>query len=99
MRSAGFLNQETGTTWKEPGVPDPASAFVAMTDLADRPGQGVAFLKECIRPVATRSEEQTRHLIAALDDDAFEARQAAERNLAALERLVRRPAEEHPTLP
>jgi WD40 repeat protein len=70
--------------WEGLGSADPGRAFVAVADLADRPGQGMTLLKDRVRPVAVRSEEQVRRLVAAFDDDAFDAREAAERDLAAL---------------
>jgi WD40 repeat protein len=70
--------------WEDLGSPDPAKALVAAADLADRPGQGVPLLKDRVPPVPTRSDEQVRRLIAALDDEAFDVREAAERDLAAL---------------
>jgi hypothetical protein len=70
--------------WEDLGAADPAKAFIAVADLVDRPEQGVAVVKDRVRPVATRPEEQVRRLVAALDDEAFEIREAAERDLAAL---------------
>jgi WD40 repeat protein len=89
--------------WQDLGAADPARAFAAVADLADRPGQGVALVKERLRAVAPPSAEEVRRLVAALDDEAFAAREAAERQLAALgpgtwpvlrEALSRRPSAE-----
>jgi WD40 repeat protein len=70
--------------WEDLGSPDPAKAFVAAADLADRPGQGLRVLKDHLRPVEARSEEQVRRLVTALDDDSFDTRESAERELTAL---------------
>ena len=88
--------------WEALGDSDPAKAFVAAADLADQPSQAVALLTERLRPVATIPAEQVRRLVAALDDDSFEARGAAERKLAALGSRVwpalRKALGQHPSL-
>ncbi len=94
---------EVRQAWKNLGDADPAKAFAAVADLADRPGQAVALLKERIHPVAPTPTEEVRRLVAALDDEDFQAREAADRKLAVLgpvarpvlrEALGKRPSEE-----
>jgi WD40 repeat protein len=70
--------------WEDLSDPDPAQAFAAVAELADRPRQGLSLLKERLRPVTPLSAEKVRRLIAALDDRVFASREAAERELAAL---------------
>jgi WD40 repeat protein len=70
--------------WEDLGDPDPAKAFRTAADLADQPDEAVAILKERLRPAVPIPAEQVRKLIAALGDDAYETREAAQRKLAAL---------------
>ncbi len=72
------------TTWETLSDPDPAKAFLASADLADRPGQGVPFVKDRLHPLVPIPAEQIRGLIAALDEDSFDAREAAQRKLVSL---------------
>jgi WD40 repeat protein len=71
--------------WDALADPDPARAFLAAADLADRPSQAVPLLKERLKPAAPPvAADQLRRLIVTLDDDDFASREAAQKKLAAL---------------
>jgi WD40 repeat protein len=87
ITSAGLANMteaQMRTTWETLADPDPAKAFAAAADLADRPNQGVPFLNDRLKLAVPIPAEEIRKLIAALDADTFAVRQAAQHKLAAL---------------
>jgi WD40 repeat protein len=96
-------DDEVRRAWKDLGAGNPGKAFAAVADLADRPAQGIALLKEQLRAAAPASAEEVHRLIADLDNEVFATREVAERKLAVLgprvwpalrEVLSRRPSAE-----
>jgi hypothetical protein len=76
-------DQDFSTWWTELAVPDAQRAGDALARLIRTP-RSDAFLKERLRPVAAPDEKLLARLLADLDDNAFEQREAASRELAQL---------------
>ena len=82
--------------WDDLAGDDAAKAYAAIDRLAAQPGDGIALLRERLRPAVGVPQDKFKRLLAALDADDFEARESAARQLADLEeqldgRLARRP--------
>jgi WD40 repeat protein len=82
--SAPLTVQELDELWGDLSGDDAASAYRAVARMADSPKDSVPYLKARLKAPAPADERQIARLIAALDDDDFEAR---ERATSALERL------------
>jgi WD40 repeat protein len=70
--------------WDRLADEEPAKAYAAVAELADRPDQAVTILKDRLRPVPETPVEQVRRLVADLDNVVFETREESERRLAEL---------------
>jgi WD40 repeat protein len=70
--------------WEDLGDANPAMALTAVAELADWPTQAVALVKVRLHPVAPIPAKEMARLVAALDDDTYDAREAAEQKLAVL---------------
>jgi WD40 repeat protein len=75
---------ELEARWKDLSGDDAARAYAAVRRLAAAPAGAVPFLAARLRPAPAADEQQLSRLIAALDGDAFAARDKAARELAAL---------------
>jgi len=69
------------TLWTELADTDAAKTWRAVWRLADASNDALAFLRERIKPYPTAPAEVTRRLLADLDSDSFEAREAALKRL------------------
>ncbi len=67
--------------WEDLAGQDATKAYAAIDRLAARPDEAVLLLRELLQPVDGISAEQFKHLLAGLDDDSFEIREAASRQL------------------
>jgi WD40 repeat protein len=63
--------------WDDLVSSDAAKAYAASWQLTDAPKEAVRFLQERLRPVSRISAEQIRPLLADLDSDEFQKREAA----------------------
>lgn len=70
--------------WTGLSGPDPTTAYRAFAAFAATPADGVAFLRERVRPVPVVPAERIAGWIADLDDDAFAVRERATAALADL---------------
>ena len=70
------------TLWSDLADADAAKAYAAIDRLAARPDDAAALLRDRLRPAVGVSKDRVHRLIAALDDDDFDAREAASRQLA-----------------
>ena len=71
--------------WDDLAGDDAAKAYAAIDRLAAQPGDGIALLRERLRPAVGVPQDKFKRLLAALDADDFEARESAARQLADLE--------------
>jgi hypothetical protein len=82
-----LVDRTAGSLWEALGDADAAKAYEAMRALAAKPARAVALLRGRLRPVAAldaQRREEVQRLIRGLDDDAFEVRQGASRQLQQL---------------
>ncbi len=68
--------------WADLADADAAKAYAAIDRLAARPDDAAALLGDRLRPAVGVSKDRVHRLIAALDADDFDAREAASRQLA-----------------
>jgi RNA polymerase sigma factor (sigma-70 family) len=78
---------ELRSAWEDLGG-DAGKAYRAIGVLAAAPGQAVPFLAERVRPAAAPDAKRVAKLLAELDDERFEVREQASRELQGLGRLV-----------
>jgi WD40 repeat protein len=84
-RPSGRLSpEEAGRQWELLASKDATSAYAALARLARSPQEAVALLGKRLPPAPARDTKRSGKLIADLDDDDFETREAAS---AGLERL------------
>jgi RNA polymerase sigma factor (sigma-70 family) len=74
--------------WTDLAGADGGRIFAAGARLADAPAQAVAMLRGRLHAVQAPSAEQMRRLLADLDDERFERREAAAQRLAELDELA-----------
>jgi WD40 repeat protein len=74
--------------WADLGSGDAARAYQAMQRFLAVPGQSVPFLEQRLHDVARIRPEQVRQLIGDLDNDRFQIRRRASRDLRSLGELV-----------
>jgi hypothetical protein len=79
---------ELARCWDDLASTDAGRAYRAMAELARRPDQAEGLLKDRLSAGPRVNAEQLARLIAALDDDDFEAREKASKELANLGRLA-----------
>jgi WD40 repeat protein len=77
--------------WDDLAGDDATKAYAAIDRLAARPGDGTALLRERLRPAVGFPQDKFKRLLAALDADDFEVREAAARQLAESEELLEAP--------
>jgi RNA polymerase sigma factor (sigma-70 family) len=70
--------------WEDLAGPDAGRAETAGWELADRPAQAVALIRERVKPVRAADGAEVRALVARLDAAGFTDRQAAEERLRSL---------------
>jgi RNA polymerase sigma factor (sigma-70 family) len=96
--AADLSAKELSTLWAELASPDAARGHAAMGELASRPRQAAALLRERLRPAAEVAPERLARLVADLGSETFAVRQKAARELEQLgdlaEPALRRLAEE-----
>src|SRR5262249_1328920 len=83
---AALRAEEREALWKELRSDDAAKAYRAMQDLIAAPKQAVPFLTEHVQPPAPVTDKRIAQLIAELDNESFEPREAATIELAGLEK-------------
>jgi hypothetical protein len=74
--------------WADLADRDAARAFQAAWALAAAPGDAVPFLAERLSPTEPADPRRVARLVGQLDDDRFEAREQAAKELERLERLA-----------
>ncbi len=74
--------KERDALWDDLADDDAARAYAAVDRLAAHPDDAAALLRERIRPAAGVPADRFKRLLAALDDDDFDVRQAASQRLA-----------------
>jgi hypothetical protein len=62
-------------------VGDPEAAYAAVWAMADTPATSIPFLRKRLRPVLSVAKEETSKLVADLDSDSFQRREAATQRL------------------
>jgi WD40 repeat protein len=72
------------TAWSELAAVDAAKAFETMTRLSESPTAAVSLLRERLRPVDAVEARHLDQLIVQLDDDDFDKREQASRELEKL---------------
>ncbi len=70
--------------WVDLAKEDAASAYAAIWKLTDVPDPAIAFLRGCLKPAVDADFAKVRQLLKGLDDDRFEVREAASRELEKL---------------
>jgi WD40 repeat protein len=76
--------KELESLWADLADTDSAKAWRAVWRLADAPNDALAFLRGRVKPYPTAPAEVTRKLLADLDSDSFENREAARKRLKEL---------------
>jgi hypothetical protein len=82
---AGRAAPDLESVWTDLGKPEARAGQAAVWSLADRPEGSLPFLRARLRPAAAADGRRIRQLVAALDSDRFEAREAASKELESLE--------------
>jgi WD40 repeat protein len=99
-RTKGSDRVDLRDCWADLGA-DPARAGDALAGLLRAPERSVPLLRERLRPAEATDEKRLTRLIAGLDADDFEKREAATRELARLEETaeaaLRRALTKHPS--
>jgi hypothetical protein len=76
--------EQIAALWEQMNNPGGAIAFAAMEQLARRPADAVALVRERLRPVVTAPAERTTPLVRDLDSPQFAVRDKATHELEAL---------------
>jgi WD40 repeat protein len=88
-------------SWADLAKEDPAVAYAAIWKLTDAPDAAVAWLQKQMKPAVDADFARVRKLIKELDDDRFEVRESASRELeklgAAIEPALRQALESRPS--
>jgi WD40 repeat protein len=79
--AAPLTTKEDDALWLNLADDDAAKAYAAIDRLASRPDEAARLLRERLRPADGLSDDQFKHLLAGLDDDDFNAREAASHQL------------------
>jgi WD40 repeat protein len=76
--------EELVALWADLEGPSAARAFRSMSRLVEAPEEAVALIREELKPVPGKAlaEKELRRMISELEDDAFEVRENASRELA-----------------
>jgi len=88
-KKARLSNQQLQKLWDALADKDAAHAYQAVLDLSAAPADSVAFLKEKLRPAVAVDPKRIAGLIAKLDDDDFDVREEATRELEKIADLAR----------
>jgi WD40 repeat protein len=80
--------KERDVLWDDLAGDDAAKAYAAIDRLAAHPDDATALLRERLRPALGFPQDKFKRLLAALDADDFDAREAASRQLAESEELL-----------
>ncbi len=80
-----LLPDEADRLWANLSDAEPSRAYSAIRRFARAPKQSVPYLRSRLQPVPTISRERLVHLIAELDNESFEVRQKATRELEQLD--------------
>jgi hypothetical protein len=87
--------------WTDLANSDPAMAYAAIWNLTDAPDEAVACLRKQLKQAVDADFDKVRKLIKDLDDDRFEVRESASRELeklgAGIQPAVRQALEGRPT--
>ncbi|HKI38785.1 MAG TPA: WD40 repeat domain-containing protein [Gemmataceae bacterium] len=92
--TAPLAKEKLEELWTALGAADGVMAFRAIRALAGDPAQAMPFLAERVKPLAAPDRKQVAKLIADLDADAFDAREAARKKLESLGPLALDPLRE-----
>jgi RNA polymerase sigma factor (sigma-70 family) len=76
--------KELDVLWSDLADADAAKAWQAVWRLAEAPNEALPFLRGHLKPFATAPADEMRRLLAALDDESFERREAAAKGLKEL---------------
>jgi RNA polymerase sigma factor (sigma-70 family) len=76
--------KETEALWADLATTDASKAWQAVWQLAEAPKDALPFLRGRIKPFPTAAADETRRLLADLDDAEFAKRDAATKRLEAL---------------
>jgi WD40 repeat protein len=79
--AAPLTDKDRDALWDALAGDDAAKAYAAIDRMATRPDEAALLLRERLRPADGLSADQFKHLLAGLDDDNFDARQAASHQL------------------
>jgi WD40 repeat protein len=83
-RTKGDAAKDAAQYWAGLADEDAMRAGEGLSELVRKSDAGVAFMKERLRPVAAVDGKRLARLVADLDADAFDTREAASRELAQL---------------
>ncbi len=87
-RKANFTPSDLERPWRDLGSEEADDAFRALQEMLQVPERSLAFLKKQVQPVPPLDSRKIGRLIAQLDDNEFERRSDAERELAKLAELA-----------
>jgi len=92
---------EADVAWTALGGDDAAKAFETMTQLGEAPEAAVALLRQRLKPASAADAKRIDQLVTQLDDDDFEMREKASRELGKLgplaEKALRKAAKAAPS--
>src|SRR5262249_18860998 len=77
-------SKEIESLWTDLADPDAAKAWRAVWRLMDVPNDALAILRGRVKPYPTAAADVTRELLADLDSDSFQVREAAVKRLKEL---------------
>ncbi len=94
-------SERIASWWTDLASSDPAVAYAAIWNLTDAPDEALACLRKQLKPAVDADFARVRKLIKDLDDDRFEVRESASRELeklgAGIQPAVRQALEGRPT--
>ena len=83
-RTARFSEADQDALWKDLASDDADRAYATISLLADDPAEAAALLADRLHPAAGVSRDRLDRLLRALDDDDFDKRETASKELAEL---------------
>ncbi len=83
-RAAELSAAEVRSRWDDLAAADAAKAYRAVWDLAASPKAAVKFLGDHLRPIPAADPKRLAQLLTDLDDNSFDVRDQARKNLAEL---------------
>src|SRR5262245_7450144 len=83
-KTESLTARELDRLWADLADTDAAKAWSAVWRMADAPKEALPFLRGRVKPYPTAAADVTRKLLADLDGDSFEVREAAAKRLKEL---------------